>query len=261
MVEKMMSLKGNLTANTDSDSAPVSLSVMPASPASIFAVPNRPKRFPILLSESALARTSGNDNLRRVTCDRFSRYIRNFISVFLLLSTAACAVGSSSDKYRDETMDFGSVQNVAVLPFANLSRDQQAAERVRDVFVTALLATGGIYVIPTGEVAKGIGQAGMANAAAPSSDDVKKIAPIVKANAVITGVLREYGEVRSGTSTANVISLSLQMLEAQTGRVVWSASVTKGGIGLKDRLLGGGGEPLNTITEKAIKDLIDQLYE
>jgi hypothetical protein len=185
---------------------------------------------------------------------------RNLIVSAMLVSLVACA-GGGIDKYRDPDMDFGSIRNVAVLPFVNLSRDQMAGDRVRDVFVTALLATGGIYVIPTGEVAKGVGQAGLQNPGAPSTAEIKKLAPLIKAEAIISGVVREYGEVRSGNAVANVISISLQMAEAQTGRVVWSTSTTKGGIGLKDRLFGGGGEPLNTITEEAVHDLIDQLYE
>jgi hypothetical protein len=51
------------------------------------------------------------------------------------------------------------------------------------------------------------------------------------------------------------------MMDVQTGQVIWSTSSTKGGIGIKDRLLGGGGDPLNNITEQAIRDLINQLYE
>ncbi|HWR59834.1 MAG TPA: GNA1162 family protein [Thermodesulfovibrionales bacterium] len=188
-------------------------------------------------------------------------YTRQLVITVMLMSVLACASGGGGDKFRNPNMDFGSVQTVAVLPFTNLSRDQMAADRVRDVFVTALLASGDIYVIPVGEVAKGIGLAGIVNPSAPSSAEVMKLAPLIKANALITGVLREYGEVRSGSSTANAISLSLQMMDAQTGQVIWSTSTTKGGIGIKDRLLGGGGDPMNNITEQAIKDLINQLYE
>jgi hypothetical protein len=177
----------------------------------------------------------------------------------LILSLSACA--GSTEKYRDQMMDFGSIKSVAVMPFLNLSRDQLAGERVRDVFMTALQATGGVYVIPAGEVAKGIGLAGIANPFLPSSEEVVKLASRLKADAVITGVIREYGDIRSGSATSNVISLSLQMMEAQTGRVVWSASVTKGGIDIMDRLLGGGGEPMNDITEKAVRELINEFYE
>jgi hypothetical protein len=163
--------------------------------------------------------------------------------------------------YRDPNMDFGAVRVVAVMPFVNLTRDALAAERVRDVFMTMLLSTGGVYVVPQGEVARAALTAGITNPAAPSKEEILKFATFVKADAVITGVVREYGEVRSGTTAANVVSLSLQMIEAQTGMIVWSASSTKGGIGLKERLLGGGGEPLNDSTEKAVKDVINQLFK
>jgi hypothetical protein len=71
----------------------------------------------------------------------------------------------------------------------------------------------------------------------------------------------EYGEVRSGTTTANVVSVSLQMMEGQTAKVVWSASSTKGGVTTSDRLFGGGGEPMNIEIQKAVNDLLDKLFE
>jgi hypothetical protein len=184
--------------------------------------------------------------------------LKRVILVMVVISLTACA---SEETYKDPKMDFGSVYTVAVMPFANLTKEQLAADRVRDVFMTMLLASGEVYVLPQGEVARGLALAGIANSAAPSTDEAKKFAQLVKADAVITAVIREYGEMRSGSATANVISLSVQMTEAQTGRVVLSVSNTKGGIGITDRLFGGGGEPMNTITEKAIKDVIDKLYK
>ena len=67
--------------------------------------------------------------------------------------------------------------------------------------------------------------------------------------------------MRSGTSSDTVIALSMQMLEAQTGRVVWAATSTKGGITIGDRLFGGGGEPMNVVTEKAVDEIIDKLFK
>jgi hypothetical protein len=84
---------------------------------------------------------------------------------------------------------------------------------------------------------------------------------MIKVQAVITGVLKEYGEVRSGATSANIISVSLQMMEIQTGKVVWSASSTEGGISIWDRLLGGGGQPMDKITQKAVGDLINRLFK
>ena len=158
-------------------------------------------------------------------------------------------------------MDFGSIQTIAVMPFLNLSKETMAGERVRDVFINKLLATGAVYVLPIGEVARGIARTEVQNPAAPSQEEVVKLSGIIKVQAVITGVVKEYGEVRSGTSSANIISVSLQMMEGTTGKVVWTASTTKGGISIWDRLFGGGGRPVNDITDKAIDDLINKLFK
>lgn len=187
--------------------------------------------------------------------------IKTFILALLLFAMAACASSTSSTSYHDPSMDFSALRTIAVMPFVNLTRERQAAERVRDTFTNNLLSTGALYVIPSGEVARGISRSGIVNAAEPSSGEIAKLAAIIKADAVVTGVVREYGQVRSGASSANIISLSMQMIEAQTQKVVWTASSSKGGISMGDRLLGSGGKPMNQVTEAAIDDIINQLFE
>jgi hypothetical protein len=186
------------------------------------------------------------------------RILLRVLALFILL--AGCASNGVHGVFRDSNMDFGSVQAVAVMPFANLSREAVAADRVRDVFMTILQATGGVYVIPPGEVMRGISRTSVEKPSAPALEEVVRFAKMVKADAVITGTVKEYGEVRSGTTNANLVSVSLQMMEAQTGKVVWSASTTKGGVTLTDRLFGGGGEPMDHVTQKAAEDLIDKLF-
>ena len=181
-----------------------------------------------------------------------------FVLVALVVSAPVCSA-QVTDVYRDPNMDFGSIQTVAVAPFANLARDQVVAERVRDVFINRLLSTGAVYVLPVGEVARGLSRMELQNPASPSPEDVVKLGALVKADAVITGVVREYGEVRSGTTTANIISMSVQIIEAGSGKVIWSASSTKGGISFWNRLFGGGGQPVNRVTEEAVDALFDKL--
>ena len=179
--------------------------------------------------------------------------------VLSLASTVSVCTAQVTDVYRDPRMDFGSIQTVAVVPFANLARDQFVAERVRDVFINRLLSTEAVYVLPVGEVARGIAQLGIQSPSSPTPEDVVKLGAFLKADAVITGVVREYGEVRSGSTTANIISMSIQLIETGTGRIVWSASSTKGGISFWNRLFGGGGQPLNKVTEEAVDALMDKL--
>lgn len=200
---------------------------------------------------------------RKEICMRFMEKIVQDkiipLAVIALLLTS-CA-GKPIDTFHNPTMDFAAIQTVAVMPFTNLTDDKRAGERVRDVFVTFLSATEAMYVLPPGEVQRGISRGGVFNPDAPSPEEVQKLAGIIKADAVITGVVREYGAVRSGSTTANVISVSMSLIEAETGKVVWTASSTKGGISMGDRLFGGGGEPMNKITEEAINEIIDKLFK
>ena len=181
--------------------------------------------------------------------------------VVVSLSLAFLAGCATDDAYFEPSMDFGSLQSVAVLPFQNLTNEDYAAERVRDAFTGMLLATGAIYVLPPGEVARGISRIGRFPPEGPSIEQIKQLAGVLNVDAVITGVVTEYGPVRSGATSANVISVSLRMIEKDTGLVVWSASTTKGGITIWDRLVGGGGEPMSTVTVKAVNELLDKLFE
>jgi polysaccharide biosynthesis protein PelC len=131
---------------------------------------------------------------------------------------------------------------------------------VRDAFTGMLLATEAVYVLPSGEVARGISRASISPPSTPTIEQIKTLGGILQVDAVITGVLREYETVRSGASEANVISLSLQMIETQTGTVIWSASSTKGGVTVTDRLFGGGGKSKNIVTTKACNELLDKLF-
>jgi hypothetical protein len=180
-------------------------------------------------------------------------------ALWLLLVTAPICSAQVTDVYRDPNMDFGLIQTVVVMPFTNLTREPVVADRVRDVFINRLLSTGAVYVLPIGEVARGVAKVGIEGPTSPTPEDVVKLGAFLKSDAIITGVVREYGEVRSGTTSANVISISIQLVEAATGKVVWSASSTKGGIGVMARLFGGGGQPLNKVTEEAVDALFDKL--
>ena len=182
--------------------------------------------------------------------------IRKILLICFLISLAGC--GANTGVYHDKNMDFGSIHTLAILPIRSLQGS--GSEMLRDDLMNSLLATGAFYVIPSGEVAHGIAVSNMQDPTIPTTLQVQAFCKAEKADAVITGTISEYGQVRNGTSDANVIAVSLQMMEGQTGRVVWSADVSLGGITVLDRFFGGGAEPMNAITQKAVNDLIKKLF-
>jgi hypothetical protein len=112
-----------------------------------------------------------------------------FTALLLSLALAAGGCGGHRRSYQDGNMDFGSIQKVAVVPFANLSRDTAAADRFRDVLSNALLATNAVYVVPPGDVARALGRASVANPTMPASEEVVRLGEQLKVEAVITGVV------------------------------------------------------------------------
>ncbi len=177
-----------------------------------------------------------------------------------LCAGALWGCAGATNQFRDASMDFGSMRAVAVMPLENLSQDMRAAERVRDVIATTLLASGAFYVVPDGEVTRGLARTSIQNPRALSAEEAVKLGSLISVEGILIGTVKEYGEVRSGNSSSNVVSVSLQLMETQTGRVVWSASATRGGISVWDRLLGGGGRPMDPITEQVANDLLDALF-
>ena len=195
-----------------------------------------------------------------MTRTRMMRDLVKLILSWLLVLFLACASVPPGD-YHDPNMDFSIIQTIAVMPFANLSRDKLAAERVRDALTHSLLATGALYVVPSGEVARGMDRIGIHDPTSPSLEEVTRLASIIRVDALITGTVREYGELRSGTTSANILSLSVHMIETNSQKVVWTATSSKGGIRLQDRLLGSGGKPMNDVTEAAVNEIVKKLFD
>jgi hypothetical protein len=183
------------------------------------------------------------------------------LALACVLVHAGCASRKATEvTYHDPNMDFSLIQTVAVMPFDNLSTNPRAGEAVRDVFMTMLQATGSIYVLPPGEVGRGMDRMALGVNSKLTAEDFVQFANIVGADVVITGTVLEYGELRSGGSSGGVVSLGVRMLEAETGRVVWSASSSAGGVSAGARVFGGGGKPMDRKIRKAVSKLLDRLF-
>jgi hypothetical protein len=183
------------------------------------------------------------------------------LAVAGMLFQASCASRKAAEvTYHDPNMDFSLIQTVAVLPFDNLSTNPRAGQAVRDVFMTMLQATGSLYVLPPGEVGRGMDRMALGVKHDLTAEEIVQFANIVEADVVIVGTVIEYGELRSGGSSGGVVSLGVRMLEAESGRVVWSASSSAGGVSAGARVFGGGGKPMDRKIRKAVNKLLDRLF-
>lgn len=182
----------------------------------------------------------------------------NMVLVFGLMM--GCA--TKSRVYVNPNTNFGFIKRVAVLPFENLSNDRFADKKVRDVFVTALLSTEVIDVPELGEVLKILESQGIATPQDMTAEVARAVGQMLGVQGLILGTVEEYTINRTAAGSFPEIALTLRMLDAKTGNIIWSVSHTEKGGRLLPTIFGLGESTLSEATVKAAHSIVETLvYE
>ena len=125
--------------------------------------------------------------------------------------------------------DFPFYENVGIVPFVSLGQDRLAGEKVTDVFFTELLRTGFAEVNDPGQFLAVIQRIrGATPLSTPwGTADLAKLGEEANVQGMFMGVVRDYEMTRVGRDSYPLVSIEVRLLDAATGRVVWSASQTR----------------------------------
>ena len=192
--------------------------------------------------------------------------IRREVSITgcLMIMAAALALSCTSSIQRTEftnpDVDFGFVERVAVLPFENLSTDQQAGFRATRLMITELLASGAVDVVEPGEVEGALAKI-RGRPSQPSIEEIVGLGTALDVQAVILGTVAQSEILRSGAVAIPAVTLDAQMVETETGQIIWAATHTEKGTSASARFLGSGGQPISATTRKCVQVLLDSLLE
>lgn len=179
-----------------------------------------------------------------------------FACAGLLASWACASVGTT--RFVNPNFNFSFVKKVAVLPFENLSSEQQAGARATRLFITELLATGSAEVVEPGEVRAALAKLSLAGPA-PSTEQIVALGKDLGVQAILLGNVNESQEMRTGTVAIPVVTLDIHMVEVETGSAVWAATRTEKGTGFGAKFLGTGGEPISETTRRCVRKLVKDL--
>jgi len=161
---------------------------------------------------------------------------------------------------------------MAVMPFDNLTKDDKAAEKVRNGFVIETLRTGSFNVIDTGETDRLLQAAGLSynvpdtgvsatieEEAAASTPLSKRIGDALGVQAIIVGSVEAYSAERVGDQVRPEVSISARLIDAETGIIIWGSTHTRrGGAGFP--IFGWGKTTsLSVMSQKVIQDMVNSL--
>lgn len=155
---------------------------------------------------------------------------------YSLYLTAALLIASISGcggpaHFVDPDADLPYYERVAVIPFTGLAQDRLAGEKVSNIFVTELLNRHVAEVVDPGQflAAMQTVRAGTALTNPWSTADLAKLGETAGVQGIFLGTVREYDMTREGRDSFPLLSIEVHMVDAASGRIVWSASRTRRG--------------------------------
>ncbi len=168
------------------------------------------------------------------------------------------------------------IKRIAVVSFDNFSKDDKAGEKVRNGFVIELLRTGSFNVVDIWEVDRILREAGTSYSAIQESTPAdsmtstkadatdytplsKRIGELLNAEAILIGSVEEYSAERVGDLIIPEVSISVRLIDAETGIIIWASTYTRRGRAGFPILGWGKNTSLGILSQQVVQDMVDSL--
>jgi len=124
----------------------------------------------------------------------------------------------------------GHVRRVAVLPFR--APTELIGTSVSDLFITELMKTTRYEIVERGQLSQVLGETDVQLSRLTAGQAVQ-LGRLAGADAVVVGTVSEYEMAAQGGRTLPVVGVSVRLIDATTGQVLWSVDhAGRGGSGM-----------------------------
>jgi TolB-like protein len=178
------------------------------------------------------------------------------ISLTLLPAFGCSQKNSVTTSFVREDVDLTYITKVAVLPFVNNTNDEFSGQRIRDIASTQILAMGIFDVVGRGVVDSGLREMAIEHDTPLDVQLTKKLGRRLGVEGFILGTVNGVGDQRRGSFAYSEVSLTLELIDAESGLVLWRNSDTLSGYSLTDRLFGL--DPLDSF--QVTVDLLNKMF-
>ncbi len=176
--------------------------------------------------------------------------------VALAAVLAGCA--PSPRLFVNRQADMTLYKKVIVVPFANMSGEGYASGRVTRAFSTELVIADRFQLVDTSLLLGELEKASVRPDATGQIDlnKLRDAATKLEATAIIRGVVTEYGTHRAGQDEFPVVSFDCEMVDVQTGIIIWRMSISESGKGRLPIVGGSGERTFSRVTEEACQHAV-----
>ena len=157
------------------------------------------------------------------------------VSISILVVSGCASKGADSVVFQRENLDINYIERVAILPFDNLTTDDSAGARVRDLAFTQALASGKFDVVEQGLVDSALRELAIGKGQPIDAPVLKILGKRLGVNAFFTGSVNSLKGGGSGYSYPEV-SLTINLIDIETAEVLWRSTAYKNGYSLWNRL-------------------------
>lgn len=177
------------------------------------------------------------------------------LSIFFFLPACSVGTGSVTEAFNREGTSLAYIKTVAVLPFDGGGR----APRIREFTMTQLLASGLFDVVDKGRVDNLLKQEAIKDNSPLDAATIRRLGQRLKVQAFILGSVEETTESR-GSATFPEITMTLRLIDCETGTLLWQASGRGSGYSLTDRLFGFAPKDSFQVTMQLLSDLFSTMH-
>jgi TolB-like protein len=182
--------------------------------------------------------------------------------LFIMFTISGCGGREGVQSfYINEDTDFGFIKRVAVLPLDNFTNDKFAADAVRHVVISELLALNLVEVVIPGDAVSAIEKLKLKPDQPLSADEIKAIGKKLQVQAVILGAVDKYGEIREGNVSSYEVTITLMMSDTNSGSIIWSVTETSGGVSFLAKHFGARSPTMSETVLEVVRKALKTLYE
>lgn len=177
----------------------------------------------------------------------------------LLAAAFLCGCGPSLKSFAGKDLKRGEGVKMAILPFENLSKAQGAGKSMENFVLVEFLKHAGVRIVDPGEVAAILSKERVRLATSIPKETLIALGKGLGVDLFMVGTLHDFdmqlATGAGGSGQIPVVAVSLRILDASTGEIVWASNVARRGNDRETVFGIGRIHSLNNLAEETAAEL------